>query len=175
MHNKMKELGAPKFTEEEKSYAERYINTFSEHEKNSNAQMLSMFRDNKELLEYIKNNTNKPLEDEVMPYLFMNSPMPGSSDVGDVSWIAPTAQCNTTCYAASTPAHSWQMVAQGKSSIAHKGMLYASKIIALSAVEVLQHPELAEKAKEELKGYLRGKKYECPIPADVKPKPYKQS
>ena len=48
--------------------------------------------------------------------------MAGSTDVGDVSWVCPTAQINAVTEAAGTPGHSWQQVSQGKSSIAHKGM-----------------------------------------------------
>lgn len=173
MYKKMKDIGAPKFTDEEKEYALKYIKTFTENEKNSNAQMSDIFKNSKEMNEYMKSNACKCLADEVMPYFCTNTTMPGSSDVGDVSWITPTTQCGTTCYAASTPAHSWQMVAQGKSSIAHKGMIYAAKTIALTTIEVLQNPEIAEKAKKELKEYLGEKKYVCPIPSNVKPKPYK--
>ena len=50
-----------------------------------------------------------------------------STDVGDVSWIVPTVHLNIPTFAAGTALHSWQAVAQGKSSIAHKGMLYAAK------------------------------------------------
>ncbi|MBT2645231.1 hypothetical protein J7E52_00590 [Bacillus sp. ISL-34] len=49
------------------------------------------------------------------------------------------------------------------------GMLHAGKVIAATAVEVLQNPELIEKAKTELKERLQGKSYISPIPQDVKP------
>lgn len=49
------------------------------------------------------------------------------------------------------PNHSWQMTAQGKSSLAHKGMIATSKILAMSAIEILEDNSLIEKAKEELK------------------------
>lgn len=48
-------------------------------------------------------------------------------------------------------------------------MLHAGKVIAATAVEVLQNPELIEKAKTELKERLKGKSYTSPIPQDVKP------
>lgn len=48
-------------------------------------------------------------------------------------------------------------------------MLHAGKVIAATAVEVLQNPELIEKAKTELKERLQGKSYISPIPQDVKP------
>lgn len=175
MHEKMREIGAPTFTEAEKAYALKYIKTFTEAEKSGQGQLLSALGSNPELEAYMSRSRNKPLQDEVMPYFFLRAAIPGSSDVGDVSWITPTAQCNTTCYAAATPAHSWQMVAQGKSSIAHKGLLYAAKTMALSALELLRHPELARQAHEELRQMLGGKTYVCPIPVGVKPKLYRQS
>ena len=54
----------------------------------------------------------------------------GSTDVGDVSWIVPTMQCMTACWALGTPFHTWQVVSQGAMPIAHKGMLQAGKVIA---------------------------------------------
>ena len=33
----------------------------------------------------------------------------GSTDVGDVSWIVPTMQCMTACWALGTPFHTWQV------------------------------------------------------------------
>ena len=73
----------------------------------------------------------------------------GSTDVGDVSWVVPTVQTNVCCYAAGTALHSWQAVAQGKSSAAHKGMLTAAKVMACTGVDLLEHPKLIEKAHED--------------------------
>jgi aminobenzoyl-glutamate utilization protein B len=93
----------------------------------------------------------------------------GSTDVGDVSWVAPTAQCWGACYAYGTPFHSWQMVAQGKMSLAHKGMVHAAKIIAATAADLYTQPQALARAKEELIETRRGQPYVCPIPADVLP------
>lgn len=91
----------------------------------------------------------------------------GSTDVGDVSWITPTAQCMTACYAFGTPFHSWQLVAQGKSSFAHKGMLAAARTLTASAIELFAHPEILAEAKDELLRRRQGKPYICPIPEEV--------
>lgn len=91
----------------------------------------------------------------------------GSTDVGDVSWITPTAQCLTACYAFGTPFHSWQLVAQGKSSLAHKGMLAAARTLAGSAIELFANPDILTEAKDELMRRRQGKEYVCPIPDDV--------
>lgn len=93
----------------------------------------------------------------------------GSSDVGDVSWVVPTGQVYTSCYAAGTAMHSWQATAQGKSSIAHKGMLTAAKVMACVGAELLMNPELVEKAKADWKEELNGEEYPNPLPAGAKP------
>jgi len=76
--------------------------------------------------------------------------MPGSTDVGDVSWVAPTTMISTATWVPGTPAHSWQAVAAGAMSIGLKGMHVASKTMALTAVELIKKPVLLAQAKAEL-------------------------
>lgn len=154
------------FTKEERHYAKAYFETLTEQEQKSNLMTMKMFG-------YNNLTVLKELESELftlfLPYLPSNKTMPGSSDVGDVSWIVPTVQCITTCYANGTPAHSWQMVGQGKASIAHKGMLRASEIMLKTGIELLSKGDIISKAKEELKFRLAGESYICPIPESVNP------
>ena len=56
--------------------------------------------------------------------------MMGSTDVGDVSWVVPTAQIRGATHAIGTPGHSWQVTAQGKTPAAHKGMVHVAKVMA---------------------------------------------
>lgn len=91
----------------------------------------------------------------------------GSTDVADVSWITPTVQAWVACYAFGTPMHSWQMVSQGQSALAHAGMVRAARVLAGTAIELVQRPELIAQAKAELLERRQGKPYACPIPADV--------
>ena len=94
----------------------------------------------------------------------------GSTDVGDVSWVVPTAQVNVNCYAAGTALHSWQAVAQGKSSIAHKGMLLAGKVLAAAAIDLIEKPETLKAAKDEYeKKMKRYGGYFCPVPEGAVP------
>lgn len=93
-----------------------------------------------------------------------------SSDVGDVSWNCPVAQIGTSTMPAGTPMHSWQAVAVGKSPMAHKGMIYAAKVIAASAIDALEDPEIIRRTREEFVLRTGGKPYVSPIPADVKPR-----
>jgi len=75
----------------------------------------------------------------------------GSTDVADISWVVPTAEFVAATWVPGTPAHSWQAVAAGGTSIGFKGMEVATKTLALTALELFEHPELLEKAKAELR------------------------
>jgi aminobenzoyl-glutamate utilization protein B len=91
------------------------------------------------------------------------------TDIGDVSWVTPPAQVFGGCWAIGSPGHSWQVVAQGKSPAAHKGMLHAAKALAATALDVIHNPELLAQPKAEFHVKTEGKPYLCPIPDDVVP------
>ncbi|WP_243369347.1 M20 family metallopeptidase [Microvirga solisilvae] len=109
------------------------------------------------------------LHDGVLALPTREDVMMGSTDVGDVSWIVPTVQCHTACFAIGTPFHTWQLVAQGNLPAAHKGMVLAAKAMAATAADCLRNPDLVARAKAELKERTGGRKYVCPIPPDVTP------
>lgn len=159
MHDKLSEIGAPRYETKELDFAASIHQTLRKEEVEMAGRMLTAAWRNP-----------KPLFDGVEP---LDSARPqrmhGSTDVGDVSWITPTAQCMTACFAFGSSPHSWQWVSQGKSPIAHKGMLLAAKAIAATALELFARPELLAAARQELAERLDGKTYECPIPTDVNP------
>lgn len=80
-----------------------------------------------------------------------------STDAGNVSWVVPMTSIYTSCYVLGSYGHSWQMVAQGKSGILHKGMYLAAEILASVAVNLMEDPVLVEKAKEDFKKATEGK------------------
>lgn len=84
----------------------------------------------------------------VMPYKSEGKAF-GSTDVGDVSFAVPTVGMNAATWVPETPAHSWQAVAAGGTSIGAKGMMVAAKTLALTAVDLLSNKELISKAKDE--------------------------
>ena len=98
----------------------------------------------------------------------------GSTDVADVSWITPTAQAWVACFAFGTPMHSWQLVSQGLSGLAHAGMVRAARVLTATAIELVRQPQLITQAKAELLERRQGKPYACPIPADV-PLPFQRA
>lgn len=101
------------------------------------------------------------------PQTFRQS-MQGSSDLGDVSWIAPLGQVFTTCAPYGVQVHTWQATAAFGSSLGMKGMHYAAKAMAGAALDSLLDPEIIKKAKEEFVNLRAGKHYECDIPEEVK-------
>lgn len=90
-------------------------------------------------------NTN-----QISPFQ-MRGGLGGSTDVGDVSWVVPTAGLGTATWVPGTAAHSWQAVAAGGMSIGHKGMIVAAKTIALTLTDLFTNPEEIQKATKELK------------------------
>jgi len=94
---------------------------------------------------------------EVQPFGFRRSS--GSTDVGDVSWAVATVGCGTATWVPGTPAHSWQAVAAGGTSIGNKGMLLAARLLAVTAVDLVEQPELRAAARDEFEG-RRGADFE---------------
>ncbi|AXU97645.1 amidohydrolase [Erwinia persicina] len=114
---------------------------------------------------------DRVLMDSVAPYCASEEVLYGSTDVGDVSWVAPTAQCFTPCFAFGTPLHSWQLVAQGRTSVAHKGMCLAGKTLAATALALFSETSLLAEARQEFRRQRAEQPYRCPIPAGVIPTP----
>jgi aminobenzoyl-glutamate utilization protein B len=73
----------------------------------------------------------------------------GSTDVGDVSWAVPTVACRTATWVPGTPAHSWQAVAAGGTSIGRKGMMVAAKTLAATAIDLFMDEKTIVAAKAE--------------------------
>ena len=87
----------------------------------------------------------------------------GSTDVGDVSWNVPNINLGVTVAPKDTPWHSWAVVACGGMSIGHKGMIYASKAMGMTMLDLFDDPKLVEKVKEEYKTRKGDVKYEAMI------------
>ena len=110
------------------------------------------------------------INDFVMPYVPSDYMSPGSTDVGDVSWLTPTAQFSAATWASNCPGHSWQMVATGKTSFAHKAMLYAGMVLAGTAADLMTSPDILTDAREEFKE-TAASGYDCPLEPDLVAEP----
>ena len=109
----------------------------------------------------------KVLDDSVPKYVRMNYAMPGSTDVGDVSYVVPTVMMMYAAESIGTPGHSWQLVAQSGTELMHDGMMHNAKVMALTGMKLMQNPDLVVQAKAEFDA--SGVVYDCLIPAEVKP------
>ncbi|MDX1395140.1 MAG: amidohydrolase [Gemmatimonadota bacterium] len=105
-----------------------------------------------EIQQTFEGGPSLPLGSEREVEEFMIEPAGGgSTDVGDVSWVVPTAGLSTATWVPGTSAHSWQAVAAGGMSIGHKGMLVAAKTLALTAADLFTSPEVIAAAWDELR------------------------
>jgi aminobenzoyl-glutamate utilization protein B len=84
----------------------------------------------------------------INPYMTEANPS-GSTDVGDVSFTVPTVGMSSATWVPGTPAHSWQAVAAGGTTIGTKGMMVAAKTLALTAIDLLKDEKHIQEAREE--------------------------
>ncbi|MBX9975867.1 M20 family metallopeptidase [Cytobacillus firmus] len=166
-HN-LEKFGLPVYDEQEQHYARKMYEKITEDDKRNAVNEIQKMSGGKTF----KPADGQSFVDRVIPYFdASNEVLFGSTDVGDVSWVVPTAQFWGACFVFGTPLHSWQLVSQGATSLAHKGMLQAGKTLAGAAIDLLTDNELIEEAKKELLEKRDGTPYICPIPRDVKPSP----
>ena len=85
---------------------------------------------------------------KIEPFSEVGQPM-WSTDVGDVSFAVPTAGLGVATWVPGTPAHSWQAVAAGGTSIGVKGMMVAAKTLAATAIDLYKDTQLLKSAKAE--------------------------
>ena len=157
----MAEIGAPTCSEEEYAFAAELKKSFPPARclpgtgARADAAIAEQVRE-------LTENGQRPVNDFLMPPCHGTLFTPGSTDVGDVSWLTPTAQINTAAWPSGIPGHSWQVVACGKSPMAHKAMLYAAKSLAGAAIDLFEDAALLDEAKKEF-AQRAASGYVCPI------------
>lgn len=125
MNKNLNLIGGYEYTDEERAFAEK-------------------------LQETLVAPSNLANTNAVMPYRVEEDGIGGSTDVGDVSWVVPTAGMRAATWVPGTSGHSWQAVAAGGTSIGTKGMIVAAKTMALTAIDLYKDPSIIKAAKEEL-------------------------
>lgn len=143
VHNNLEKIGGYKYTPEEKSFAVE-----------------------------ISKSLNRTLSTEyvtgVLPYS-SGQKAGGSTDVGDVSFAVPTAGLRAATWVPGTPAHSWQAVAAGGTSIGEKGMMVAAKTLALTGMQLIDDAAFRAQIKKEFLD-VRGEDFKyIPLLGDRKP------
>ena len=160
----MKEVGAPKWDEADYAMAREFLHTYPPITmENIKSQIIEVFGEDRleEILE-------RPLDSETHPFNPVGIMSFGSTDVGDVGYAAPTLNINIATACIGNVGHSWQMVAQTCSPLAHKGLLTAAKVMALACVRTMDRPDVIEAAKKEVTK-RNGGHYTCPLPDSVMP------
>ena len=160
----MKEVGAPKFNKADIKFALELKKSIPKNSMEGYYRLIPP-----DMLEMAKAILSQPLNKIIVPPLGKGKVMPGSTDVGDVSWKVPLGEFGMACEILGSPGHSWQNVATSGTSIGHKGMLTAAKILAISALNFMKNPELVEKARKEHENYHKDKPYKSPLPEELKP------
>jgi len=154
-----KEVGAPEFKPEAQQLARQLEDTFSPGQKEAALRTLGNPTELTKITlheEYLEGGVGK------------GRVLPGSTDVGDVSYIAPTAQFTTCCQPIGTAGHSWQVTAACGSMIGQQGMMIAAKVLALGGLELLTKPQVLKDARKEFEEMVeREGRYESPVPADL--------
>ena len=97
-----------------------------------------------------KDQADISVAQNIQPYKTEAKPG-GSTDVGDVSFTVPTVGMSAATWVPGTPAHSWQAVAAGGTSIGKKGMMVAAKTLTLTAIDIFSDKKLVDAAKAEFK------------------------
>jgi aminobenzoyl-glutamate utilization protein B len=166
MHENMVALGPIAFDEADQAFAKVIQDTFTEEAIKSSIRLYQIKGD---AFSNGKIDGSTPLHLGLRDFEGQSHFRAGSTDVGDVSWVTPTAQCWTPAWAIGTNPHTWQVVAQGKSPAAHKAMAHAAKTLASTGLSLMTSPELLESVKKEWLEKTEGSDYVCPIPADVMP------
>ncbi|AFM26145.1 amidohydrolase [Desulfomonile tiedjei] len=155
LSDSMQCVASPVWSEEELRFARELTQGF---DANQRMRQISIFtRDNLE---------GHMLHSDVLPLNDTHILLPGSTDVSDVSWIVPTGQIMTACYPIGIPPHSWQLTASVSTSIGHKGMLYAAKVLVKAASELIREAGLLARVKAEHLKNTSEKKYVCALPED---------
>ena len=125
MYKELSDLGGISYTEEEKEYATKLHDTLLDPKSKIGDQI------------------------NIAPYKPRHGY--GSTDVGDISWLVPTAGARIATWVPGTPAHSWQAVAAGGTTIGLKGTKLASQVLTHTAIAIFLNPSIVNVAKDELK------------------------
>ena len=158
MQGNLDQLGAPEFSKEEHLYAKKYQDTLTRKDIESAYSHAGIdLVEGQVLAETVVAGDVKPVD------------MGGSTDVADVSWVVPTVSLWGANYAIGTPFHSWQMTAQGKSSIAIKGMTHAAMVMAATGSDLILNKTILDDAWSEHNRTIEKEGYMLPISLSASP------
>lgn len=104
-----------------------------------------------------------PLEAEIQPTTG------GSTDVAEVTRLAPGVSLYVATAGLKLPWHSWATSASHGRANASRGAVVAAKVLAMTAMDFLQDEQLRRRAKAEFDTKIAAQPYVSPIPKGQKP------
>jgi aminobenzoyl-glutamate utilization protein B len=156
----MKEIGAPIYTKEELEFARKIGEQISPEERRTWG-----YR--------VPGHESLPsdvyLDTRIIEPWGEGTVAGGSSDESDISWNVPFQGVNTGSRIIGAPGHHWMNVATSGMGIGHKNVIFASKVMAFSTLDLLTKPEILKKAWDEFTKRKGGREYKSPLPPDLKP------
>lgn len=167
LYQSFAELGVPSYTEDELNFAAELQQTYRGSDKvpglgsASDAAYAGS-------VQSLCRKRGAAMNDFLLPYYEGEAYNPGSTDVGDVSWQTPAAQCHVAAWPNGCPGHSWQNVSCAATSIGQKAAIHAGKVLCSAAIELLSDQALLQQARTEFETRT-AESYTCPIPPDAVP------
>jgi aminobenzoyl-glutamate utilization protein B len=93
----------------------------------------------------------------------------GSSDIGDVTLLAPTATIKFPGNVPGAISHHWSIVASGFGTTAWKGLNAGAKAIAASAIDLLTQSDQLKVIRDEFNAYSKDHPYKSFLPEGATP------
>ncbi len=138
----LERIGIPAYSEEEQAFAREIQHNFGVEPKGMAAETL-------------------PLADETITMGF-------STDVGDVSWNAPTMSCGLPTMPLGITVHTWAATACHGMSIGSKGALQAARVLARTGLDILTDAGLRQAARADFERRVSGRPYVSPLSPEMK-------
>ncbi|WP_332305616.1 M20 family metallopeptidase [Rhizobium sp. GR12] len=166
IHKNLVSIGPVPFDEADMDFARKIQATFTDEAIKSSVRLYQIKKD---VFSNEKIDGSTPLHLGLRDFEGQSHFRAGSTDVGDVSRVTPTAQCWAPAWAIGTNPHTWQVVAQGRSTGAHKAMIHAAKALAATGLDLVTSPRLLAHVKAEWFEKIQEEPYVCPIPDHISP------
>jgi len=156
IYENLKAAPRPSYDEEDMAFAAALTATNPAPQREAELEMLGVDPVSAERLAAV------PLHREI-GYFGKGWRMPSSTDVGDVSHIAPTGQMLAAAWPIGVGTHTWQATAASGSRLGMKGMLFAAKALAGTGWDLLRDEAARSRARKEFERAIGGEAY---VPAE---------
>lgn len=168
LYQNFRQIGVPSYTEEELAFADALSATY---EKPIEPPGIAAKHDPqlRREVESLRAQCSHAMNTFLAPLYQGDAYEHASTDVGDVSWLTPTAQIHVAAWPDGCPGHSWQNVSGGNTELGRKAALCAAQILAAAAIDLFETPSLLQEARAEFEERTKAG-FVSPIPADAVPR-----